>query len=61
VQSGNAAESHADRFDRRRPLAVDGGRRCPGPKPPFLAVKRPAHPYKSAIENRSTVGNAKGA
>ena len=22
---------------------------CPGPKPPFLAVKRPARPYKSTI------------
>ena len=26
---------------------------CPGRKTPFLAVKHPAHPYKSAIENRS--------
>jgi hypothetical protein len=25
---------------------------CPGRKPPFLAVKRPARPYKSAIQKR---------
>ena len=36
------------------------GRVCPGPKPPFLAVKRPARPHKSAIENRFAMGNAKG-
>jgi hypothetical protein len=29
-------------------------RHCPGRKPPFLVVKRPARPYKSAIENRFT-------
>jgi hypothetical protein len=34
---------------------------CPGRKPPFLAAKRPARPYKSAIQNRFTVGNAEGA
>ncbi len=35
---------------------------CPGRKPPFLAVKRPARPaYKPAIERRCTAGNAKGA
>jgi hypothetical protein len=34
---------------------------CPGRKPPFFAVKRPARPYKTAIENRFTVGNAKAA
>ena len=33
---------------------------CPGRKPPLLAVKHPARPYKSAIRNRFTVGNAKG-
>jgi hypothetical protein len=33
----------------------------PGRKPPLLAVKRPARPYKSAMENRFTVGNADGA
>jgi hypothetical protein len=27
---------------------------CPGRKPLFLAVKRPARPYKSAIETRFT-------
>jgi hypothetical protein len=27
---------------------------CPGRKPPFLHVKRPARPHKSAIENRLT-------
>jgi hypothetical protein len=34
---------------------------CPGRKPPFWAVKCPAHPYKSGIQNRFTVENAKGA
>jgi hypothetical protein len=33
---------------------------CPGRKPPFSAVKRPARPYKSATQTRFTVGNAKG-
>jgi hypothetical protein len=27
---------------------------CPGQKPPFLPVKRPARPYKSPIQNRFT-------
>jgi hypothetical protein len=31
----------------------------PGQKPPFSAVKHLAHPYKSAIENRFTVEDAK--
>jgi hypothetical protein len=35
-------------------------RTCPNRKPPFLAVKRPARPYKSAIESRFTMENAKG-
>jgi hypothetical protein len=34
---------------------------CPGQKPPFLAVKRPVRPYKSAIQKRVAVENAKGA
>jgi hypothetical protein len=34
---------------------------CPGRKPPCLAVKRPARPYKSAIQNRFTAENAQGA
>jgi hypothetical protein len=42
--------------------AVVGGRAlhldCPGRKPQFLAVKRPARPYKSAIENRFTMERA---
>ena len=33
----------------------------PGRKPPFLAVKRPARPYKSAIQKRFTMGNDTGA
>jgi hypothetical protein len=45
---------------------IDGvvGGDCPGRKPPFLAAKRPARlfkKYKSAIQNRSTMENAKGA
>ena len=34
---------------------------CPGREPPFLAVKRPARPYKRAIQTRFTMGNAEGA
>jgi hypothetical protein len=34
---------------------------CPGRNPPFLAVKRPARPHKSAIQTRVTMENAKGA
>ena len=34
---------------------------CPGQKPPFLAVKRPARPYKTATQNRFTMGNTNGA
>jgi hypothetical protein len=33
----------------------------PGRKPPFWAVKRPARPYKIAIQNRFTMENAEGA
>ena len=36
-------------------------RHCPGQHPPFLAVKRLVYPYKSAIQNRFTMGNTKGA
>ena len=39
----------------------DGATLCPGRKPPFWTVKRPARPYKIAIQNRFTVENAKGA
>ncbi len=35
------------------------GRHCPGRKPPFLAVKRPARPYKSPIQNGLSQENAK--
>ena len=34
--------------------------RCPA-KPAFSAVKRPARPYKSPIQNRFTMQNADGA
>jgi hypothetical protein len=34
---------------------------CPGQKPPFVAVRHPARPYKRAARNRSTVENAKDA
>ena len=36
-------------------------RHCPGRKPPFLVVKRPARLYKSATQIRCTLQNAKGA
>ena len=32
-----------------------------GREPPFWVVKRAVHPYKSAVENRFTLGNGKGA
>jgi hypothetical protein len=32
---------------------------CPGRKPPKSAVKRPARPYKSPIEDRFAMENAK--
>jgi hypothetical protein len=32
---------------------------CPSRKPPFLAVKHTARPYKSAIQNRFKSKNAK--
>ena len=38
----------------RQPPARAGNRR-------FSAVKGPARPYKSAIQNRFTMGNAEGA
>jgi hypothetical protein len=34
---------------------------CPGRKPPFLAVKHPARPYKRAVQTRFTMDSAKGA
>jgi hypothetical protein len=38
-----------------------GGRcHCPGRKPAVWAVKHPACPYKRAVRNRFTMGNAKG-
>jgi hypothetical protein len=30
---------------------------CPDRNPPFCAAKRPAHPYRSAIERRFTMAN----
>jgi hypothetical protein len=32
---------------------------CPGREPAFLAVERPARPYKSPIQNRFTSENAR--
>ena len=47
----------------QHPALVLHGRfaHCPGRKPPFWAGKRPARPYKSGVQNRFTVGNAKAA
>jgi hypothetical protein len=39
-----------------RPLAL--ALACAGRKPPIWAVKRPARPYKTAMRNRFTMGNA---
>ena len=33
-------------------IVLTRSRNCPRRKPPFLAVKRPARPYKSPIQNR---------
>jgi hypothetical protein len=35
----------------------EAGEDCPGRKPPFVDVKRPARSYKSAIESRFTLDN----
>jgi hypothetical protein len=34
---------------------------CPSRESPKRVVKRPARPYKNAIQNRFTMGDAKGA
>ena len=39
----------------------DVGVDCPGRKPPFMAVKRPARPYKSPTQNRFAAENTKAA
>jgi hypothetical protein len=36
---------------------LEGSGACADRKPPFLAVKSAAHPYKSAIQSRFTMGN----
>ena len=41
-------------FQRPAGVGIDRGT-CPGQKPPFWDVKRPAGPYKRAIQNRFTV------
>ena len=43
------------------PAASGFASHCPGRKPPLLAVKGPACPYKSPIQTRFTMGNAEGA
>jgi hypothetical protein len=42
-------------------VACVRGGHCPGREPPFLAVKRPARSYKSAIQKRFTVEYAEAA
>jgi hypothetical protein len=49
----------ADDERQREEGVEDAVEDCPGRKPPFLAIKRPAHPYKCATQNRFTVQNAK--
>ena len=66
MQSDNAADTWADLAEQRRPPPqlcqhVRRQRVCPGRQAPFWAVKRPVRPDKSAIQNRCTMGNAKGA
>ena len=50
-------EESGERVQDGRPVV----RVLPGPETGVLAVKRPARPYKSAIQNRFSVGNAEGA
>ena len=45
----------------RRPRVVRLELGYPDRKSPFWAVKRPARPYKSTIQNRFPMENAKGA
>jgi hypothetical protein len=65
LQSEKATEPEFHRDDHDRVLvtgrAGDEELHCMGRKPPFWAVKRTARPYKSAIETRFTIENAKGA
>ena len=42
-------------------LEVRAQRFCPGRKPPFWTVKRPARAYKSAMHSRFTMENTKCA
>jgi hypothetical protein len=42
-------------------MSVTSRMLCPGRKPPFLYVKRPARPYKTAIQKRFPMENANGA
>ena len=67
ASSGGAALSRARSGGTRRSggvtvgLAAGQAVTCPGRKPPFLAVKPPARPHKSALQNLFTVGNAEAA
>ena len=45
----------------RPAVGVGRPQHCPGPKPPLLAVTRPARSYKITIQKRFTMENAKGA
>ena len=59
---GQLGEDGDVAHDAGRALGGGGvGGDCPGQKPPFWAVKHPARPYRSAIENRCTSGNAEAA
>jgi hypothetical protein len=44
-----------------RPVVSSVSGHCPGREPPFLAVKRPARPHRSTIQNQFTRENAEGA
>ena len=54
VEPEQVADGGEKLFQRPAAVGVDRGT-SPGRKPPFWAVKRPAGPYKSAIQNRFTV------
>jgi hypothetical protein len=61
VEVGGRRGRRGPRVQRPRRRREVGQLDCPGRKPPFLHVKRPARPCKTAIQKRFTVKNAKGA
>jgi hypothetical protein len=59
ADAAGRADAAARRTAADDDLAAAG--HCPGRKPPFSVLKRPARPYKSRVQNRFTWENAEGA